>query len=112
MASAKANIIIEQGADFSATLTVTNDIGDVVYLGDFVANSAMKKWYTSSNTTVVFNTYISANTGEVTIYLPANQTSMIAPGRYVYDIKLTNLTTNVASRFIEGIATCTPQVSM
>jgi hypothetical protein len=72
----------------------------------------MKKWYSSANTTATFNTSIDPITGQVSFGLYANQTALIESGRYVYDIILINNTTNAISRFVEGIVTVTPGVTI
>lgn len=108
----KANITIDQGATFETRIQLTNDYGDFLYLGDFVANSQMKKWYTSANVTAEFIASVNVETSEVVLQLTADQTSLIPDGRYVYDVKLTNTSTNTVNRFVEGIVTVTPRVTV
>lgn len=112
MPSSKANIIIEQGCDYYNTITLTDDNGDILDISDFTAFASMKKWYTSANTTAVFNTSIDSVKGEVSIGLFSNQTVIVEAGRYVYDVILINNTTNAVSRFVEGVATVTPGVTI
>lgn len=107
----KGNLVIDQGADFEAKIQMTDDDGNMLYLGDFTANSHIKKWYTSSTITAEFVATVNVDTSEVVLQLYANQTSLIPDGRYVYDVKLTNSSTNAVSRFIEGIVTVTPGVT-
>lgn len=106
----KANLVIDQGTTFSADLNLTDDNGDNLDLTGFSANSQMRKWYTSSNS-VVFETYINIDTGQITLSLSANQTNLLTAGRYVYDVEITQTSTNTVSRIVEGIVTVTPQVT-
>jgi hypothetical protein len=107
----KANLVIDQGTTFSTTLSLTDDNGDILNLNGYYANSQMRKWYTSLSPTATFTTSINVSSGEVTLSLPANTTSNIIAGRYVYDVEITEQSTNTVSRIVEGIVTVTPQVT-
>lgn len=108
--ASKTHLVIDQATTFSADLNLTDDNGDPLNLGGFTANAVMRKWYTSSNS-IVFNTSINTNTGVVTIELDSSVTANITAGRYVYDVDLTEDSTNAVSRVVEGIITVTPSVS-
>jgi NAD-specific glutamate dehydrogenase len=105
--SAKANIVIDQGTTFTTEINLTDENGFPMNLVDYVANSQMRKWYTSANPSAVFTTEIVD--GTITLSLSANETANIAAGRYVYDIELT--TGNTITRIVEGIVTVTPEVT-
>lgn len=105
----KANIVIDQGTDFSTSINVTNDDGDIVDLTGYTAAAQMRKHYTSANA-YNFTTSISAGQGIVTISMTANTTAAITAGRYVYDCELTS-SSNAVTRLVEGIVTVTPQVT-
>lgn len=105
----KANIVIDQGTDFSTSINVTNDDGDIVDLTGYTAAAQMRKHYTSSNSHN-FTTSISAGQGIVTISMTANTTAAITAGRYVYDCELTS-SSNAVTRLVEGVVTVTPQVT-
>ena len=110
--SVKANIVIDQGTDFSSTITVTDDDGDITDLAGYTANGHIRKHYSSSTATVfdcVFGT--PTTDGKLTISLPRTVTGAMEAGRYVYDVELTNTTSNTRIRLIEGIATVTPEVT-
>lgn len=109
--AAKANIVIDQGADFSTTITVTDDAGDAVDLTDYTASGQIRKHYTSNtayNFTTSFGTPRSG--GQITISLSRVTTANIEAGRYVYDVEITSAA-NTRSRLVEGIATITPEVT-
>jgi hypothetical protein len=107
--SSKANIVIDQGATFSADLYLMDDHGTPLVLGGYTANSQMRKWYTSTNPAATFTTFVNATSSTITLSLTANQTSSIPPGRYVYDVEIRNSQTT--SRIVEGIVTVTPEVT-
>ena len=106
----KANLVIDQGTTYSTTLNLTDDNGDALNLNGFVANSQIRKWYTSSNA-VNFVTSINTNSGTITLTLDANTTNSLAAGRYVYDVEITESSSNAVSRVVEGIVTVTPGVT-
>lgn len=104
----KANLIIDQGTDYSTSITLTDEDENVVILEGYTANAQMRKTYSSSNS-VTFTTAIAAAQGVITLSLTDSQTANITPGRYVYDVILTTGTTT--SRIVEGIVTVTPRVT-
>ena len=109
--AAKANIIIEQGTDFSTTLTVEGDSGSATDLTGYTGAAQIRKHYTSNtatNFTVTFGT--PRTDGKLTLSLGRTVTANIADGRYVYDVELTN-SANTRTRLVEGIVTVTPQVT-
>jgi len=108
---AKANIVIDQGTDFSTTLTVTDDNGTAVDLTGYTANGHIRKHYTSTTATPFTVAFTSPRTtGKLTISLSRTVTANIESGRYVYDVEITSAA-NTRSRLVEGIATVTPEVT-
>lgn len=108
--ASKTHLVIDQGTTFSTTLNLTDDNGDSLNLYNYQANSQMRKWYTSSNS-ITFATSINVSEGTVTLSLTSTQTDAIVPGRYVYDVELTDLASGAVSRIVEGIITVTPQAT-
>lgn len=106
--STKANLSIDAGSTYSVTLTLTDVNGDPMNLSNYTASSKIKKWYTSSNS-ISFNASINTSTGSITLELDANTTANIHPGRYVYDV---NITDGISTtRVVEGLAYITAGVS-
>jgi hypothetical protein len=105
----KANLVIDQGSTFSTDLTLTDDIGDLLILTGYTANSQIRKWYTSSSPSATFETQINVQSSVITLSLTASQTSNLIAGRYVYDVELS--AGSEVSRIVEGIVTVTPQVT-
>ncbi|QMP83923.1 MAG: hypothetical protein [Caudoviricetes sp.] len=105
----KANLVIDQGSTYIVEIDLTDQYGDPLNLTGFVANSQIRKWYSSSNPAASFATTIYPPS-TIVLTLTANQTSSLVAGRYVYDVEATS-STNATSRIVEGIVTVTPQVT-
>jgi hypothetical protein len=106
--SSKANLVIDQGASFTTTITLTDENGNVVDLTGYTGASLIKKWYTSTSS-IPFDVGLANTTGQVTLSLSSDQTANMVYGRYVYDVNLT--LGNTISRVLEGIITVTPAVT-
>lgn len=104
----KTNIIIDQGTDFRRTFDIIDDNNQPVNLEGYTGVSEMRKHYTS-NTSYSFAVNVIPENGEVVLSMNNAITANIVPGRYVYDIELTD-SANVISRVVEGIVTVTPRV--
>lgn len=106
-----ANLYVDAGADYSNIITVTASNTLPLNLTGYTAKSQMRKSYGSS-TAYNFNTTIyDATAGKVRIQLTNAESEAIPPGRYLYDIEITNTSTGVKTRVIEGIVTITPQIT-
>lgn len=101
----KQNLVIDQGTVFSSNLILTDQNGDNLNLIGFTANSMMRRWYTSKNS-VSFSTSINVISATINLSLTPNTTSTLIPGRYVYDVNISN--GNNIIRVVEGIITVTP----
>jgi len=109
--AAKANIVVDQGADFSTTITVTDNNGSIVDLSGYTAEGQIRKHYTSSTKYDFIVTFGSPRTdGLLTLSLSSANTAAIEAGRYVYDVNLTT-SGGIVSRMVEGICTVTPRVT-
>lgn len=104
----KANLVVDQGSDFSTTIDITDSDGNAIDLSTYTAAGKIKKHYTSL-TSVSFSTNVTAS-GILTISLAANTSDDMEAGRYVYDVELTSNTGSV-TRVLEGIVTITPSVT-
>lgn len=104
----KVNLVIDQGATFSTSISFNNQDGTAINFTDYTGSAQMRKHFTSSNS-VSFSVSLT-NQGVVTLALTANQTANLVAGRYVYDLEVTDVS-NVVSRLIEGIVTVTPNVT-
>jgi len=105
--STKLNLTMDQGSEFLNNFSVANTTG-AVDLSTFTAASQMRKHY-SSNTAINITVTLNAN-GVVQMYLPSSNTAVIEPGRYEYDVEITD-NTSKTYRIIEGIMTVTPGIT-
>lgn len=105
----KANLFIDQGADYSTSVNLMDDNDNVIDLTGYTANAQIRKTYSSSNA-VNFGITIEAANGVLVLSLTHAQTANMTPGRFVYDVIVTDVA-NVASRVVEGIVTLTPRVT-
>ena len=98
------NLVVNAGSDFSQSFTLeATDTNSVLNLTGYTAAAQMRKWAGSSSATSFTTTIIApASAGRVSIGLTSGQTSSLKPGRYVYDLVITD-SANVKYRVIEGM---------
>ena len=109
--AAYSEITIEQGANLSSTITVTDTQGDAVNLTTYSASSQLRKSYYSSSANTLTATITGNANGQITLSMTAANTSNLTPGRYVFDLIITNSTDNSVTRVIEGTAIVLPSVT-
>lgn len=105
--STKQNLTMDQGSEFLNNFSVSNANG-AVDLSTYTAASQMRKHY-SSNTAINISVSLNAN-GVVQMYLPSTNTAVIEPGRYEYDVEITDSSAKTY-RILEGIMTVTPGIT-
>ncbi len=105
-----SNIFIDQGADFTTTVTVTDSNGDAVSLVGYSAAAQIRKSYSSSTSTAFTTSISNASGGEITITLSDTQTAALEAGRYLYDVLIT-ASGGDKTRVVEGQVTVNPSVT-
>lgn len=108
--AAYTEITMEQGATFSTTINVTDVYNNSVNLASYTAASMMRKSYYTNSFYVIDAEVTNASEGEVTLSVSSSNTSIIVPGRYVYDVTV-NDGANTVTRIVEGIVTVLPSVT-
>tara|TARA_R110000822_G_scaffold7323_2_gene30016 strand:- start:169 stop:519 length:351 start_codon:yes stop_codon:yes gene_type:complete len=103
----KANIIIDQGADYSAVIDVKNTNGTVKDLTGFTAAAQMRKNYAQSTPSGTFACTDNNTGGQITITMSNAVTGALEPGRYLYDVEIADGAPNI-TRVVEGTVTVTP----
>ncbi len=78
-----------------------------VNLTNYTANSSMRKSFYSSSANNFTATVTGNANGQITLTMTAANTSNLSPGRYVYDLLITD-NTGTKSRVIEGIVSVLP----
>ena len=104
-------ITIEQGANLTSIVTVNDAQGDAVNLTTYSASSQLRKSYYSSSANTLAATVTGNANGQITLTMTAANTALLTPGRYVYDLVITNSTDNSKTRVIEGTAIVLPSVT-
>ena len=91
MAVYVSNIVIEQGFDFDTSFqledTRTNSFLD---LTDASVEAQLRKHYGATDYVSFSSIVVTPELGVISISLTATQTVNLKPGRYVFDVKLTN----------------------
>lgn len=108
--AAVSNLYIDQGADFSTTISLTDSNGNILSLTGYTALAQIRKTYGSSTIAATFGTALAAATGQITLSLTDTVTGAMDSGRYVYDVLITD-SSGDKTRILEGQATVTPSVS-
>jgi hypothetical protein len=109
--AAYLELTLEQGANLTSVVTVNNAQGDAVNLTTYSAASQLRKSYYSSSANTLAATITGNANGEITLTMTAANTALLTPGRYVYDLVITNSTDNSKTRVIEGTAIVLPSVT-
>ena len=105
----KINLYIDQGVDWSTSISINSPNTSPVDIVGSTVNGAMKSWYTSNTSYAFTCTIANSALGEITLSIPSAQTSIIPAGRYVYNIKLID-SANKVSGIVEGIVEVRPEV--
>lgn len=105
----KANLVIDQGTDFSATIDVVDANNEAFDLTNYTAAAQMRKNYASA-TAYTFNCSDNNSLGQITLQMTSNTTVNIDPGRYLYDVEITSIGGEII-RVVEGIITVTPGIT-
>jgi hypothetical protein len=98
------NLVINSGADFSQSFNLqTTDSESPLNLTGYQVNAQFRKW-SGSSTAVSFATTVTnpPSLGQLFLTLSSQDTESIKPGRYVYDVILTNQV-GIKDRVIEGM---------
>jgi hypothetical protein len=98
------NLVINAGSDFSQTFTLEEtESNSFLNLTGYQVDSQMRKW-SGSLTSITFTAFVEfpPTSGKINISLTAEETKNIKPGRYVYDVLITD-TFGQKNKVIEGM---------
>ena len=113
MSAGEYDIICEQGATFSRTLTVEDSSGVVRNLSSFSGKMQVRKRVSSTDTLVELSTTNGKMTlnasGEISLSLTATETAAIASSG-VYDLEITSAG-GAVERVVEGDFNLIPEVT-
>jgi hypothetical protein len=110
--SAYVELYLDQGTTFSNIINLTNDItNQSINIAGYSVSSQMRRSYYSANISAnIVCTIANTSNGEIVMSMTPANTANIKPGRYVFDVKVTD-TTNVISKILEGTITVLPAVT-
>jgi hypothetical protein len=98
-----SNLVINSGASFSQDFFLEDSAtNSAMNLSSASVQSQMRKWSGSTGVTTFTSSIVNTQTGQIRISLGSTTTSSLKPGRYVYDVLLTN--NNSTTRVVEGMA--------
>lgn len=103
----KINLTMDQGSQFEELFQVADPNGNND-LSVYSTNAQMRKHYTSL-TAIDLDTTLRPN-GQLVLSLSSDKTAEIEPGRYLYDVEISNPDGSVI-RIVEGIITVTPNIT-
>jgi len=105
MAAGSLNILVEQGATFTRTLTIESTPGVPLNLTGYTFAGKMKRHLTDANAAASFSlTVANAAAGTLSWSMSASTTDTLAPQIHRYDIEMTNTGSGVVTRLLEGEA--------
>jgi len=105
----KSNLIIDQGSDYTVTVSLTDANGNTMILTDYTGRAQMRKSPTASSSKE-FTVSVDEDAGYVTLSMTSEYTANIAAGRYMYDVEIVS-SANVVTRVLQGIATVSPEIT-
>lgn len=106
-----SNLIVDQGSNFTSTITVTDNDGSLVNLTGYTYAGKIKKHYNSETSVAFVTPTTPGSNGEIEIRLTDTQTKVLEPGRYVYDIEIYS-SGGVTTRVVEGQVEVTAGVTL
>lgn len=97
------NLVINSGSDFSQSFTLEGSDNSALNLTGYQVNAQMRKW-SGSSVAITFTSTIQIprTEGKILISLSSADTTNIKPGRYIYDIVITD-SFGLKNRVIEGM---------
>ncbi len=112
MASAYvSNLVINAGVDFDQVFTLEDGANNApINLTNYGLSAQMRKHAGATGVTTFTTSFYDATNGKIQIGLSTSQTAALKPGRYVYDVVITN-TNNMMERVVEGMVLVSPGVT-
>lgn len=104
---ARANIYIDQGTDFRISLELFDGDDDDLVISTFSFFADMRKMYSSARAAEFT---VEKNENDITLVLDAEQTALLKPGKYEYDV-LMRKSSGELSKIVEGLAIVIPTIT-
>lgn len=108
------NIVAEQGATLTRTITWNNTAGQPINLTNYTARMQVRNDYDSSTALLTLTTENGGITlggvlGTVIVTVSASSMALVASGSYVYDLEL--VLSDVVTRLVQGSFTVNAEVT-
>ena len=108
------NIVAEQGATLTRTITWNNSLGQPINLTNYTARMQVRNDYDSSTALLTLTTENGGITlggvlGTVILTVSASSMALVASGSYVYDLEL--VSNDVVTRLVQGSFTVNAEVT-
>jgi hypothetical protein len=102
------NLLIDQGADFNVTVTLEDADSVAINLTGYTGKSLMRRSFYSGLNVYAITVVIPnpATSGNIQLSMPASTSVNIPPGRYSYDVIITNGT--LTTKVLQGIIVVNP----
>lgn len=99
-----SNLVINAGTEYSQIFSLENNTSNSnLNLASYTVSALMRKHHGSS-TAIVFSAQVTDQiAGTIRIGLGSSITSLLKPGRYVYDVVIID-NTGAKTRVVEGMA--------
>jgi len=105
-----SNLYVDAGSTYTNIITVSSSNGAPLNLTDYTVASQMRKSYQSSIAYPFTASVYNALNGKIRLQLTDEQSELIPPGRYLYDVEITS-PIGITTRVVEGIVTVNPQIT-
>jgi hypothetical protein len=104
------NLTIEKGSSFDVTITLNEIDGTPIDLTEYTAAGKMcSSYYNNGMTYDIDCTILSpATEGNIKLHKNHADTELLVPGRYYYNIDITDTANDIIRRVLEGIMIVTP----
>ena|SRR5271166_5064598 len=104
---------LNQNADFSANVALTDISYNPIDLSNCIVISQIKKSFIAANVSATFAvSTINPLSGIITLSLDSANTAILFPTRYLYDVVIKNLSSNNVTRVLEGTIFVNPGISI
>jgi hypothetical protein len=115
MVAAKHSLKMEQGATFSRTFVLTDDVGTPIDLTSYIARMQIRPSVTSTSTILDASTLgsymtIGSTDGKISLTVPATVTSTYTTIDSVYDLEIESPSA-IVTRLLEGSVKLTLNVT-
>ena len=110
------DILVDQGATLLRSIGLKSSAKAVVPLTGYTAVMQIRETVTSATTILLLTSSnggleINAPAGTVLIIATPTQTAALTPGKYVYDLEVTETSTGIVTKIIQGNLTVRAEIT-